>query len=72
MPAVPPALRDALHLESRAQVGLTFENGRLVVELSARPRYTLDQLLAKGRPKARRTAEDREWSGDGRVGAELL
>ena len=35
--------------------------GRLVVEPQQRPRYTLDQLLARCNPKAPRSKHDREW-----------
>ena len=47
MLAVPPAILDLLHLAPGAKVGLAVEQGRLVVEPTARPRYTLDELLAQ-------------------------
>ena len=46
MLAVPPALLDVLHLTAGAKVGLAVDNGRLVVEPKARPRYTMAELLA--------------------------
>jgi antitoxin ChpS len=72
MLAVPPALLDILRLRPGAQVGITIESGRLVVEPQPRPRYTLDELLAQCHPKAARAKEDREWLEDGPVGAEIL
>ncbi|HEX3450540.1 MAG TPA: hypothetical protein VHS97_19950, partial [Isosphaeraceae bacterium] len=72
MLAVPPALLDVLHLRAGAKVGLAVEGGRLVVEPQPRPRYTLDELLAKCDPKARRSNEDREWLDDRPVGGELI
>src|SRR3546814_12336900 len=46
MLAVPPALLDVLRLTAGAEVGLAVDNGRLVVEPKARPRYTMAELLA--------------------------
>ncbi len=72
MLAVPPALLDVLHLSAGAKVGLAVDNGRLVVEPKARPRYTLDELLAKCDASAELTTEDREWLDVKPVGGELL
>lgn len=72
MLAVPPALLDVLHLTAGAKVGLAVDNGRLVVEPQARPRYTLDELLAQCDGSAEITAEDWEWLDSKPVGGELL
>lgn len=72
MLAVPPALLDVLHLQAGTQVGLTIDKGRLVVESSLRPRYTLDDLLAKCDRKARVSKTDRDWVTGRRAGVELL
>lgn len=72
MLAVPPALLDVLQLSAGAKVGLAVDNGRLVVEPKARPRYTLDELLAQCDPAAEPSPEDREWLDDKPVGDELL
>ncbi|EAN7721601.1 antitoxin [Salmonella enterica] len=72
MLAVPPALLDVLHLTAGAKVGLAVDNGRLVVEPQARPRYTLDELLAQCDGSAEITTEDREWLDSKPVGGELL
>jgi antitoxin ChpS len=72
MLAVPPALLDVLHLSAGATVGLTVDNGRLVVEPKARPRYTLDELLAQCDASAERSSEEREWLDAKPVGSELL
>jgi antitoxin ChpS len=71
MLAVPPALLDLLHLGAGAKVGLAVDNGRLVVEPQARPRYTLDELLAQCDASAELTAEDRDWLDAKPVGSEL-
>jgi antitoxin ChpS len=72
MLAVPPALLDILRLNPGAKVGVTVENGRLVVEPRQRPRYTLDQLLAQCNPKAVRRKQDREWVTGKPVGREII
>jgi antitoxin ChpS len=72
MLAVPPTLLDILHLRPGARVGIAVESGRLVVEPQKRPRYTLDELLAKCKPKATRTKQERGWLADKPVGRELI
>jgi antitoxin ChpS len=72
MLAVPPALLDILHLRPGAQVGITIESGRLVVEPQQRPRYTLDELLALCNPRAARSKEEREWLSGKPTGSEIL
>jgi len=71
MLAVPPALLDVLRLGAGAKVGLSVDNGRLVVEPQARPRYTLDELLAQCAPNTDVSEEDREWIEASPVGNEL-
>ena len=72
MLAVPPALLDILRLQPGAKVGIAIESGRLVVEPKPRRRFTLDELLAKCNPRARRTKEEKEWIDSRRVGGELI
>jgi antitoxin ChpS len=72
MLAIPPALLDALDLSADKAVGLAVKGGRLVVEPEPRRRYSLDDLLAQCDPKARRSADDREWVAGTRAGRELL
>jgi len=72
MLAVPPALLGVLDLSARAKVGLTVDNGRLVIEPNARPRYTLDELLAQCDASVELTTEDRDWLESKPVGNELL
>ena len=73
MLAVPPALLDVLHLSPGAKVGLAVDNGRLVVEPKARPRYTLDELLAEAEASGTYPLppEEREWIDAPAVGKEL-
>ena len=72
MLAVPPAILDLLHLRAGATVGLAVERGRLVIEPTLRPRYSLDELLAQCDASADLSAEDREWLDNKPVGSELL
>lgn len=72
MLAVPPAFLDQLHLHAGATVGLAVDHGRLVVNPSPRPRYTLDELLAQCDATAEISEEDREWLDARPVGGELL
>jgi antitoxin ChpS len=72
MLTVPPALLDVLHLGAGAKVGLTVNDGRLVVEPQSRPRYTLAELLAASDYSQPQTPEDREWVDAPAAGRELL
>jgi len=72
MLAVPPALLDILRLRPGVKVGIAVENGQLVVEPRRRPRYRLEELLARCDPKAARTQEEREWLDNQPAGAEIL
>jgi antitoxin ChpS len=72
MLAVPPALLDVLRLQPGAKVGIAVKSGRLIVEPQQRPRYTLDELLAKCDPKAPRTKEERDWLAGKPAGGELI
>lgn len=72
MLAVPPALLELLHLKAGASVGVDVDGGRLVVEASPRPRYTLAELLAASDYSAGVVPEDREWLDAPTVGREIL
>lgn len=74
MLAVPPALLDLLHLVAGAKVGLAVDNGRLVVEPKARPRYVLAELLAEAEAAGAYPLppEEREWIDAPAVGRELI
>jgi len=72
MLAVPPALLDILSLQAGAKVGIAVERGRIVVEPQRRRRYSLNELLARCDPKARRSKREREWLESKPVGGELI
>ena len=72
MLAVPPALLEVLHLGAGSKVGLSVDNGRLVVEPRPRPRYTLAELLAASDYSQPQPSEEREWVDAPAVGREPL
>lgn len=45
MLSIPPALLDVLHLTENVQVGLTVDNGLLIVKPQTFPNYTLDRPI---------------------------
>jgi antitoxin ChpS len=51
---------------------VTIENGRLVIEPTARPHYTLDELLAQCDASAEISSEDQQWLDNPPLGNELL
>jgi len=73
MLAVPPAILDQLHLKAGATVGLAVDGERLVMQSRPKPRYTLEELLAKCDPMAdaEMSEEDRIWINLPPVGREL-
>ena len=72
MLAVPPAILDLLHLGAGATVGISVDNGRLVVEPQPRHRYTLAELLAASDYSQLQPPEEREWVDAPAVGDELI
>jgi len=52
--------------------GTAVERGHLVAEPQKRPRHTLERLLARCHPKARRTKEERDWLISAAAGNELV
>ena len=68
---LPRALADRLGLAPGQAVEVSAEGNRLVVE-AARPRYTLDELLAQCDPKAPLNKEDRAWTNSPPAGRELI
>lgn len=72
MLVVPPALLDVLSLTAGSKVRLAVENGRLIVEPSARPRYTMAELLAASDYSQPQPLEEREWVDARAVGREPI
>ncbi len=72
MLAVPPAILELLQLSAGVTVGVSVENGRLVVEPQSRPRYTLAELLAGSDFSGPRSAEEQAWVDSTPMGRELI
>ncbi|HFZ8993019.1 TPA: antitoxin [Citrobacter freundii] len=72
MLAVPPAVLKTLGLSTDSEVGMTIDNGCLIIEPQKRPRYSLEELLAQCDPHAEMSEEDREWIDAPAAGKEIL
>ena len=72
MLAVPPALLELLDLKAGAAVGIAIDGGRLVVETSPKPRYSLAELLAASDYSEAPSPQEREWLDAPAVGKEIL
>lgn len=59
-------------LSTDSEVGMTIDNGCLIIEPQKRPRYSLEELLAQCDPHAEMREEDREWIDAPAVGKEIL
>lgn len=71
MMAIPKAILEALGLSANEKVGLSVADGRLVVEPTPRPRYSLADLVAQCDPAAPASKEEREWMNLEPVGDEV-
>jgi antitoxin ChpS len=69
---IPPEFLKQLHLDANSSVSIAIENGRLIIQPKAPPRYTLDELMAQTDPAALAAAKDDMFTMSGPVGRELL
>lgn len=60
-----------LELSTDSEVGMTINNGCLIIEPQKRPHYSLEELLAQCDPYAEMSEEDREWIDAPAVGKEI-
>jgi antitoxin ChpS len=73
MLSVPPAILEILHLQAGAEVGVTVEGNRLIVEAQRQKRYSLEELLAQCDASQPLVAEDeQEWVNGAAIGGELV
>jgi len=70
MMAIPKSLLEGLGLAANTKVGLSLDQGRLVVEARPKPKYTLAELLAQCEPVAPMSAEEQAWQEMEPVGRE--
>lgn len=71
MMVIPKAILEALGLAANEKVGLSVSEGRLVVEPTPGPRYSLAELVAQCDPDAPLSDEEREWMTTKPVGTEI-
>ncbi|AFY74388.1 growth regulator [Synechococcus sp. PCC 7502] len=71
MLAVPPSLLDMLQLQAGSTVGITVDDGKVIVTPQLKPAYSLDELLEQCDPNAPITNEDQEWFDLRPIGLEL-
>jgi len=72
MIVVPPVFLDILNLNIGEKLGLTVEDGQIIVKPKIKTKYKLEDLLAQCDPNAELTEEDRVWIDSPPVGKELI
>jgi antitoxin ChpS len=72
MVAIPKALLEALGLAADTKVALRIDQGRLVIEPQPKPKYSLDELLAKCDATAPASNEDGLWEAANPVDREVI
>lgn len=72
MLTVPRAMLDELRLGAGATVGISVQDGRMVIEPQPRPRYTLEGLLAEMASGEAALPDDPDWVNGAAVGREIL
>ncbi len=70
MLTVPPAVLEQLQLRSGQTVDLSVLDGKIVIEVRPKPKYTLSELLAQS--DFSQNHLDEEWVAGGPAGKELL
>jgi antitoxin ChpS len=71
--AVPKKILGLVNVGAGSRVRVSVDRGRLIVEPSRKPRYTLAELLSRcRRSDLAPRREDRSWLDSGPVGGELL
>ncbi len=70
--AIPKPLLEGLGFKSNQQVGVSISDGRLIVEAKAKPKYSLDELLAECDINATLEAQEIAWLEDSAIGNEII
>jgi len=69
---VPKKILDLIHLRAGAKVEMSVEDGKLIVQPTTKPKYTLTDLLAQCQPEDfQLTEDDRAWLDAKPVGKEV-
>ena len=72
MMAIPKPFLETLGLAANSKVEVTIEDGRLITIPRARPKYTLEELIAQCDLDAPWSEEEREWMDTPSVGNEIV
>ena len=72
MIAIPKPILDMLGLHADTKVGLTVDQGRLIIEPNQKPRYTLAELISQCDADAPLPHEDKEWLETPATGREIF
>jgi antitoxin ChpS len=72
MLAIPKTLLEMLGLRPDTKVGLSVDNGKLVIEPRPRPRYTLAELVGQCDPHVPTSPDDQAWMDAPAAGREAL
>ncbi len=72
MLALPPSLLEVVDFQVNTEVGITVQNGCLIVEARKPRRYSLQSLIDQCDPSAPPPPNDPEWLDMPTVGAEVL
>lgn len=70
--AIPKAILDSLHLKPDQSVGLSVNNGNLIVSPQTKPKYTLEELLAQCDVHALVSDAIKEWDETPPIGDEVI
>ncbi|RCK54195.1 antitoxin [Thalassospira profundimaris] len=72
MLSLPKPFLEQFALKAKSSVGVSIDNGRIIVEPNVKPKYTLDELLAQCDPAAPFSEETLDWANDGAAGDEVI
>jgi antitoxin ChpS len=69
---IPKPVLEELGLNANTKLDVRAENGRIVAAPHARPKYTLDELIAQCDLDAPWSEQEREWMDAPSVGREII
>ncbi|OJT95727.1 MAG: hypothetical protein BGN83_00700 [Rhizobium sp. 63-7] len=72
MMTVPKPVLEELGLQANSKVDVSVQDGSILVTPKARPKYTVEELVAEWTPWPERTPEEQEWLDTPSVGNEII
>ncbi|MGE7370642.1 AbrB/MazE/SpoVT family DNA-binding domain-containing protein [Neorhizobium sp. NPDC001467] len=72
MMTIPKPVSEELGLSANTKVDVSVEGGALVAKPRARPKYTVEELVAEWTPWPERSDEEQEWLDMPSVGNEVI